>query len=536
MRRLLGNVDNVVNNAFDTQNMKMTRRFLIPVSLVGVVAALVAANWAMRADLASTSNSTEGNIAKLTAGLLEHSQFAHHPLDAELAGKFLDRYLDALDGMHLLFLQSDLEAFAPYRARLAKLTREEGDVSPAHVIFQRYLERLGQQVAYATNLLHTAKFDFTGNDSVVIDREKVPRPSDLATARKIWRGRVRNEYLQEQLSGKSRDEIVQTLTRRYTRLLQMMKKFSKDEVLEVYLDALAHVYDPHSNYFNHEQLDSFSISMNLSLSGIGATLQSKDGYCTILSLVPGGPAAKSGKLHPNDRIVAVAQPDQAAVDIVDMPLPQVVELIRGPKGTSVKLTLIPADAADDSVRKNITLVRDEVSLEEQRAKARVLDLPDGKDQTVRIGVIDLPSFYGEFTGKRSSESASATKDVSTLLRKLKELNVKGMVLDLRRNGGGSLEEAISLTGLFIRQGPVVQTRDPSGHVDVDDDPDAAAQYRRATGGADQSAYCFRLGDSGRRVAGLRTGTHCRGFLDVWQRHRAIGNPTGTADAPLWHQV
>jgi carboxyl-terminal processing protease len=256
----------------------------------------------------------------------------------------------------------------------------------------------------------------------------------------------------------------------------MMDKFSREEVLGVYLDTLAHVYDPHSDYLGHEEMDSLSIAMNLFLSGIGATLQSEDGYCRIRSLVPGGPAAKSRRLKPDDRIVAVAQQGQAPVDIIDMPPSQAVELIRGPKGSAVTLTIIPADAPDDSIRQTVTLVRDAIRLEDQRAKARVIDLPVAPDQTLRLGVVDLPSFYGELSPKDSNDSASATKDVALLLRKLQELDVKGVILDLRQNGGGSLPEAIKLTGLFIRKGPIVQTRDAKGRIEVDDDPDSSVAY------------------------------------------------------------
>lgn len=452
------------------------RAGLAAVALAGIAIALTAAGFSHREDLASVSNSTDGNIAKLTAAILEHSQFAHHPLDAELGAQFFDRYLDALDGRHSLFLQSDLQDLAGYRANLGEMTRKEGDTQPAYLIFHRYLERLGQQVGYMTNLLHTAAFDFNGHDVFIPDRSAAPRPRNLAAAQALWREQVRYEYLQEKLNGKSPADIVAALTRRYTRLLQTMKKYSDQEVLGIYLDSLAHVYDPHSDYLGHEEMDSFSILMNLSLSGIGATLQSDDGYCRVVSMVPGGPAARSHQIHPNDRIVAVAQQGQPPVDLVDLPLPQAVQLIRGPKGSAVTLTLIPANAPDNSLRKTVTLMRDEVRLEDEHAKARVIDLPTANHRTVRLGVIDLPSFYGEFTGKNSDNNPSATRDVAVLLRKLKQVGVQGVVLDLRQNGGGSLTEAISLTGLFLRNGPVVQTRDPSGRIQVDDDPDSGVVY------------------------------------------------------------
>jgi carboxyl-terminal processing protease len=430
------------------------------------------------ASLASgTNDPTDGNITRVTAGLLEQSQFSHHRLDDELASKFLDRYLDSLDAAHLLFLQPDAQEFDVFRSRLPEMTLREGDITPARTIFQRYLERLDQRVAYATNLLQSEKFDFTGHDTYSFDREQAPRPRDLDTARQLWRQNVRAEYLQEKLAGKKPADIVTALTGRYTRLLQTMRKLTPEEVLEVYLNALAHVYDPHSDYMGPEQMDDFSIAMNLSLFGIGATLRGDDGYCKIYELLPGAPAARSGLLKPGDRIVAVGQGDQKPVDIVDMPLSDAVKLIRGPKGTRVRLTVIPAAAADESARKTITLVRDEVKLEDQEAKARVVDLPQKNGATLRFGIIDLPSFYrSSDDGPTHPTPSSATADVAKLIRKLEAERIQGLVLDLRNNPGGSLEEAITLTGLFIHKGPVVQTREMDGRTDVEADTDALELY------------------------------------------------------------
>jgi carboxyl-terminal processing protease len=443
--------------------------------LAGFVTA--AASGSRTTSLAADANDpTDRNITRITAGLLEHSQFSHHRLDDELAARFLDRYLDSLDPAHLLFLQSDAQEFDSFRSRLPDMTRREGDLTPARAIFQRYLERLDQRVAYATNLLHSGKFDFTGHDTFSFDREKAPRPQDLDAAHGIWRQNVRAEYLQEKLAGKHAADIVTALVRRYTRLLQSMRKLTPEEVLDVYLNALAHVYDPHSDYLGRAQMDDFSIAMNLSLVGIGATLRPDDGYCKIYELVPGGPAARSGLLKPGDRIVAVGQGDQKPVDIVDLPMFDAVKLIRGSKGTRVRLTLIPAGAADDSARKIITLVRDEVKLEDQQAKARIVDLTQKGSPSLRMGIIDLPSFYGGYDRRTGTTPSSATADVAKLIRKLETEHIQGLILDLRYNGGGSLEEAITLTGLFIREGPIVQTREQDGRTDIGADTDASELY------------------------------------------------------------
>jgi len=418
----------------------------------------------------------EAAIAQVTARVLENSHYTGHQFDDAMASRFLDRYVEMLDGTHLYFLESDLAEFAPLRTRLDDLTRGRGDTRPAEQIFERFQERLEQRVAYAQELLKTEKFDFNGTDTYTVDREHEPRPRDLAAARQLWRQQLRYEYLQELLSDKQPDEIIKTLARRYTRLAHNLKQWNHDRVFELYLTALANVYDPHSDYMGRRQMEDFSISMNLSLVGIGATLQSEDGYCKLQELVAGGPAARSKLLKAGDRIVAVAQAGQPPVDVIDMPLSEAVSLIRGPKGTSVQLTIIPADSADSSARKTITLVRDEIKLEDQEAKARILDLPGEGGRTLRLGIIDLPSFYSGVQGGKGDEEKSCTTDVARLVRKLKRENIQGLILDLRHNGGGSLEEAVSLTGLFIHRGPVVQTKGADGDMNVENDPDPSELY------------------------------------------------------------
>ena len=450
----------------------LLKPFRLIIAISGALMLSVSA-FSLRPGQPLDQAATDAEITRLTSKILEKSQFAHHPLDDEFAGKFLDRYLDTLDGQHMVFLQSDVDEFARFKPTLAQATRRDGDSSPARVIFQRYLERLDQRAAYVAELLRTEHFDFTANERYNFDRKNAPRPADLAAAQQLWRQQVRADYLQEKLAGKKEEEIATTLTRRAKRLTQTMRKLDKETILETYLNALAHVYDPHSDYMGHEQMQSFGSVMNLSLVGIGASLQSDDGYCKIREIVPGGPAARSGELKVGDRIVGVAQENGEFTDLVDMPLPQAVEMIRGQKGTTVRLTIIPATAANDATRKTISLVRDEIKLEDQQAKARIVDLPGEKGGTQRIGVIDLPGFYG---GERGSSGPSATKDVARLLKKLKQEKVTGIVLDIRRNGGGSLDEAINLTGLFIPAGPVVQVRGPNGRVEVGTDDDGATFY------------------------------------------------------------
>ncbi len=452
-------------------NIKPLARAAAVVTTLGVALLATAPAWALRPALKITAPTPDGQITQLTALLLEQAQFEHRRLDEPMAARFLDRYIDSLDPSHELFLQSDIDEFHRFVPQLAKATRETGDTHTARVIFDRYLQRSEERAAFVKTALATEPFDFTGHDRYSFDRENAPRPTDAAAAHALWTQRLRADVLQEKLAGKEPDDFARTLTQRYERQVETMKRLSDGSVLEIYLEALAHVYDPHSDYMGREQLQSFNIVMNLSLAGIGATLQDADGFCKIRELVPGGPAALSGKLKNGDRIVAVNPPGKAPVDLVDMPLSQAVDLIRGPKDTDVTLTIIPAGASED-VRKTVTIQRDEIHLDDQKAKAQIVDFPDAGGKTTRLGVIDLPAFYASETGH--DESASA--DVAQLLRKLESEKVQGVILDLRHNGGGSLEEAIKLTGLFIPSGAVVQTRDLAGHIEVGDDEDGPTLY------------------------------------------------------------
>ncbi len=454
--------------------MKPYFKIIIPAAITASLITCVV-GFGFRNEENLDAKATDAAVTSLTSKLLENSQFAHQKLDEKLAGKFLDRYLDSLDAGHMIFLQSDIEEFSAARPTLAFATREEGDNRLAHIIFKRYLERLEQRVAYANELLAQGNFDFSADENFSYDRKDAPYPADLAAAKTLWNQQFRYEYLQEKLAGKKPEEISKALSRRSARLVETMKKLNEKEVLEIYLNALAQVYDPHSDYMGPEQMKSFEISMNLSLIGIGATLQSQDGYCKIMELVPGGPAARSGLFKNGDRIVGVAQKEgDEYTDLIDLPLPQAVELIRGKKGTPVYLNIIPANAADDSTRKAITIIREEIKLEDAQAKARIIDLPVGEN-TRRIGVIALPTFYAG-SAKSKAAPASAAADVLRLVEKLKQEKITGMILDLRNNGGGSLQEAIDLTGLFIPAGPVVQTSNLDGDLEVGKDSDGKVAY------------------------------------------------------------
>ncbi|HVU27438.1 MAG TPA: carboxy terminal-processing peptidase [Verrucomicrobiae bacterium] len=499
------------------------------------------------ADTTNTTNNApvtfspgpkDGRIAYITARLLEDYHYLQQPLDTEMSKKFYDEYLDALDPQRMHFLQSDIAEFVHYRTNLDKLTiNDEGsaDLTPAYQIFRRFSERLHQHVTYVDELLKQDKFKFNSNEQILIDRHDAPYPKDLAEAKQIWRKKLLYDFMQEKinrelsttndddvkaLSKSDLADIADTLRRRYDRELRAVDESDNTDLLQVYLDALAHAYDPHSDYFNNAHAQDFSITMSLALFGIGAQLVDKDGYCTINSLVPGGPAEKGKQLKENDRIIAVAQSNQPPVDVVDMKLDKVVQLIRGPKGTEVRLTVTHAD--DPGTHHIISLVRDEIKLEDQEAKAQLIEIPDGKGGTNRLGVIDLPSFYApvDLSGNGDHSTPKYTSvDVAKLVKKLKQENVSGIIIDLRNNGGGSLEEAIKFVGLFIKEGPVVLVRSPEGRTVVDSDNDPSQLYHgplivlvnRFSASASEIAAAA-LQDYGRALIVGDTSTHGKGTV------------------------
>jgi carboxyl-terminal processing protease len=502
----------------------------------------------------------DARISYVTARLLEEYHYSQHPLDEEISKKYFDGYLEALDPQHLYFLQSDIADFARYRTNLSTLTidyHRASDLTPAREIFQRFLERLKQRVAYVDPLLKQNEFQFYTRDRILLDRRKAPYPKNLTEAQNLWRQKLLYDYLQEKLSREvsptnsnvivpfpksASIEIAEKLARHYHWILRIFTNWDSSDILQAYLNALTHAYDPHSDYFNPTHAQDFSIDMSLSLFGIGAQLHSEDGYCTIVSLIPGGPAGKSKQLKENDRIIAVAQGKQPPVDVVDMEISKTVQLIRGPKDTEVQLTIIPAD--NPSSRRVVSLIRDEIKLEDQEAKALLIESPDGHGGTNRLGVIDLPSFYAtiDLSGNvNHSTPKSTTADVSKLIKKLEQEKVAGIIIDLRYNGGGSLEEAVRFTGLFITNGPVVLARLPNGRVVVDEDNDPSELYggplivlvNRFSASASE-IVAGALQDYGRALIVGDTSTYGKGTVQnlnplrpfIWSANESITNDPG----------
>lgn len=430
-------------------------------------------------------------IAYVTALLLGEYHYLQRPLDTELSEKFFDGYIDSLDPRHENFLQSDLAEFNIYRTNLDNLTVSKdssaADLTPAFAIYNRLVQRYQEHVDYVNELLKRDKFKFNTDETVQIDRRHAPFPRDMDEAKDLWRRQLDFEYLSEKVSDEISEtngtvrvtptnapaaEIIDKLSRQYRWSLRSLTNQDGDSVLQIYLEALTHAYDPHSDYFSAPRSADFSIDMSLSLFGIGAQLKEDYGYCTIMDLVPGGPAEKSKQLNPQDRIIAVAQGDKPPVDVVDMDLEKVVQMIRGPKGTEVRLTISPA--SDHASRRIVKIVRDEIKLEDREAKAQLIVQPDGR----RLGVIDLPSFYASvpLPGNEDVAPKYTSADVTKLIRKLKREKVDGIILDLRSNPGGSLEEAVKFTGLFIKDGPVVLARNSDGQIAVDSKPDGELLY------------------------------------------------------------
>ena len=410
-------------------------------------------------------------VAMSVGRLLEEGHYTRQRLNEEVSKKFLQTYLEMLDFSHLFFTQKDVDELnAKYGSSMAGDVLL-GNLKPAYEIYALYTKRVDDRVAKIKELLKQP-MDFKSTATVELSRQKSPWPKDEAEADQLWRGRIANELLQEHLSEHPIEPAPQLVARRYDRLAKNVHEEDKDEQMKLFLDALAQAYDPHSEYLSKADMKNFSINMGLSLVGIGAMLRSEDGYAKIESLVPGGPAQVDGRLKVGDRISAVAQGPADYVDVREMRLDKVVEMIRGKKGTHVRLLVIPSDATDPSHRKNVELVRDEIKLKDQEARADIIIRKDENGDPIKLGWLTLPSFYADM----DKHQKSTTRDVLALLKRLKKEDIAGLVIDLRRNGGGSLEEALSLTGLFLKSGPIVQTKDYNGSIRVSANPDPGIAY------------------------------------------------------------
>lgn len=384
-------------------------------------------------------------------------------------------YMGELDGQRLFFLGSDKAKFLEdWGKSVYYNTAFLGNIDPAYRMFEVYQTRVEARIAWIMEELKKEP-DLTTNETYRADRSKSDWPANAAAADDLWRKRLKYEIIGELLNKKSAEEAKTTVRKRYERMLKNLGDLDGNDLAELYLSTIAHLYDPHSTYFSATTYEDFAIQMKLQLVGIGALLGLEEDTCVVKEIVPGGPADLGKELKPNDKIISVAQTGHEPVEIIGMKLRKIVDMIRGQKDTQVHLLVQPGDSADSSVRKEIVITRDVVKLNAQRARAAVFQVPgaDGKNQA--LGVITLPAFYAN-EGDTDSEKTTASKDVARLIDQLKEQNIQGLVLDLRHNGGGYLAEAIELAGLFIQKGPVVQVKNYNGEITVDEDSNSKIAY------------------------------------------------------------
>lgn len=412
--------------------------------------------------------------------LLKRHHYNKPPLNDERSQMIYESYLKLLDPARMYFTAADIREFDTWRLRFDDFLKS-GDLQPGFTIYIRHLDRLTGRIEYSLSLLNKGveTFDFSVSERLQTDREKAPWARDISELDDLWSKKLKDEVLRLKIAGKEPKAIQELLSKRYQNQLKRLKQTKSEDVFQAYINAFAQTYDPHTNYLSPDNAENFDINMSLSLEGIGAVLQNDNEYVKVTRLVPAGPAEKSKLLHTADKIVGVAQGEKEMVDVIGWRLDDVVKLIRGPKGSVVRLEVIPAsNAPSDQTSRIISITREAVKLEEQAAKKSVLKLNhEGHDY--KLGVIEIPAFYLDFKAYRAGdpEYKSTTRDVKRLLGELEKEKVDGVVIDLRNNGGGSLQEATELTGLFIDQGPTVLVRNSDGRVDVLNDEDSGVFYR-----------------------------------------------------------
>lgn len=420
---------------------------------------------------------------------LESLHYSGKPFSSLSTDEILKSYMTDLDPNHLFFLQPVVNSYIDRFSPTLEAYLQQGNIYPAFVVFKNYKEDVNARIKWVMDRLEKS-FSFDQNDEFIPNRRKLDWPQTQEAADDLWEKRIKYEILNELLSDDDNKNAAQTtpqtddptqpaaaektheekmklavenVKKRYERLKKANDKIDAADIEEIFLTTITQMYDPHSTFLSAESMEDFSISLHNSLIGIGAMLTDEDGICSIKELIPGGPAAISKQIHMNDKIVGVAQGDAEFVDIIGMKLRDSVNLIRGKKGTTVRLLINPAGETDTAKRKIITLVRDDIKLSANVASAQLFEVPEG-DKMIKVGVIDLPTFYGPASEEEKKDVHSTTKDVRELIERLQAMGMQGLVLDLRQNGGGLLNEAVSLTGLFIPIGPVLQVKDSFGRI------------------------------------------------------------------------
>ena len=417
-------------------------------------------------------NKDQERATEIILHIIENYHYRTRVLDDELSSEIFDSYLESMDPNKSFFTLSDIDEFENFRYTLDDAL-DDSELDPAFNIFRRYRTRVQERVEYALKQLD-GEFDFSVDEDYQFDRSELSWPANLEL-NEIWRKRVKNDFLNLKLADKTDDEIRETLSKRYQRLTTSTLQFNASDIFQLFVNAYTSTIEPHTSYFSPRTSENFDISMSLSLEGIGAVLRGDTDYTEVQSVVPGGPADLSELLHDGDKIIGVGQDeDGEIVDVIGWRLDDVVDLIRGPKGSIVRLEVLPKDAGLEGPSKTILITRDEIKLEEQAAKSEIIET----DASGHMGVITVPTFYSDFAAQARGEPdfKSTTRDVRKLLAEMEAENIDGLIIDLRNNGGGSLSEAIEFTGLFIESGPVVQTKDSTGNIDINRDRDPDIVY------------------------------------------------------------
>jgi carboxyl-terminal processing protease len=449
--------------------------------LIGVGSLTLGGNAAAANKWESLQPDRDEVVASLNVvELLKRHHYSKPPLDDARSVIIYDSYIKLLDPSRSYFTASDIAEFDKWKTQFDDFLKA-GNLDPGFTIYKRYLNRVKSRLDFALAELNKGvdKIDFTAKESLLVDRKDAPWLKNEAELDDLWRKRVKDEVLRQKIAGKDPKQIQETLTKRYKNQLARLNQTRAEDIFQAYINTFAQSYDPHTNYLSPDNAENFDINMSLSLEGIGAVLQSDNDQVKIVRLVPAGPAAKTKQVAPADKIIGVAQGNKEMVDVVGWRLDEVVKLIRGPKGSVVRLEVIPAsNAPNDQTSKVVSITREAVKLEEQAAKKSVLKLKqDGRDY--KLGIIEIPAFYLDFKAYRAGdpEYKSTTRDVKKLLTELQKEKVDGVVIDLRNNGGGSLQEATELTSLFIDKGPTVLVRNADGRVDVLEDENTGAFYK-----------------------------------------------------------
>ncbi len=420
------------------------------------------------------ANDQQRQAALIITQVMEKFHYRKPRLDDDMSLAIFDRYLESLDANRSFFSALDIAYFERYRDQLDDSLRT-GKLQPAFEIFRHFRDLVEQRVAHALELLEANDFDFEIDEEYRFDRTDSPWPADQAALDDLWRKRIKNDILSLRLAGKADDEITKTLSKRYEAIARRVAQMEPADVFQAFINAYTLSVEPHTSYMSPRLSENFDIGMRLSLQGIGAVLRSDNEFTEIQSTVAGGPAERSGELNSGDRIVGVGQGREGDMeDVIGWRLQDVVDLIRGPKDSVVRLNILPKSQGVGGRTREVTLVRDEIKLEDKAAKSEIIEAAEG----VRLGVIEIPAFYRDFGAQAAGveDFRSTTRDVRRLLAELQAANVDGIIIDLRRNGGGSLSEATELTGLFIEKGPVVQVKDSSGKIEVERDPDPEQVY------------------------------------------------------------